>query len=244
LLLYFQELNILKGVDIMYRKTANGIGILFFVTFLFLTVSGCMVSTGMSVSSGPPPWGHGNHHYRYYPYDNIYFDEQQGVYFYLYNGGWQMSVSLPSYVQITVNDFVTLDMDTDKPYQYHNDVVKRYPPGQKKKDQYIDRNKSQNTDRSKSQDKEQNNPKDMDRFKSQEKDQSKSQDIDRNKSEDKNQNKYQSIDRSKSQEKDQPKAQDKDKTKVNTRDKNKSKDKDEVTDKDKDKNQDKEEDNN
>jgi hypothetical protein len=234
----------------MYRKTANGIGLLLFVIFPFVSVSGCMVSTGMSVSSGPPPWAHGNHHYRYYTYDNIYFDEQQGVYFYLYNGGWQMSASLPAYIQITVNDFVTLDMDTDKPYQYHNDVVKRYPPGQKKKDQEINRNKSQNTDRSKSQDKDQNKPKDVERFKPQDRDQPKAQDIDRNKSEDRNQN----IDRTKSQDKDQPKAQnkdknksqdkDKDKAKAGAKDKNKSKDKDEATDKDQDKNQDSPEGNN
>jgi hypothetical protein len=227
----------LKGVEIMNRKTANGIRILFLVIFLFVSVSGCMMSTGVSVSSGPPPWGHGSYHYRYYPYDDIYFDEQRGVYFYLYDGGWQTSVSLPAYIQITVNDFVTLDMDTDKPYKYHSDVVKRYPPGQqKKRDQDTERNKSRGINRPQSQEKEQ----------------PKVQGIDRNKSEDKNQNRSQGIDGTRSQEKEQPKAQDrdknnsqdKDKAKAGARDKNKSKDKDEATDKDQDKNQDKTEDNN
>lgn len=29
--------------------------------------------------------------------------------------------------------FITPGMDTDTPYEYDNDVVKRYPPGQKEK---------------------------------------------------------------------------------------------------------------
>jgi hypothetical protein len=31
-----------------------------------------------------------------------------------------------------VNDFITLEMDTDKPYEYAADVEKKYPPGQQK----------------------------------------------------------------------------------------------------------------
>ena len=36
-------------------------------------------------------------------------------------------------MRISVNDFVTLEMETDKPYKYHNEVQKKYPPGQVKK---------------------------------------------------------------------------------------------------------------
>jgi hypothetical protein len=189
-----------KGVEIMHGKTTHGTGILFFVIFLFVSLSGCLMTTGMSTSSGPPPWarGQGNrtqHHYRYYTYHRVYFDEQRGVYFFLSNGSWQMSVSLPSYIQITVNDFVTLDMDTDKPYEYHNDVIKRYPPGQeKKKDQDIDKNKSQEKGQNKVQDTEKN--------KSQEKGQKKSQDQDKDKSEDQNKSK------DKNKDKDTDKGQD------------------------------------
>ena len=133
----------------MHGKTTHGMGILFLAIFLFGSLSGCLMTTGMSTSSGPPPWarGQGNraqYHYRYYTYHRVYFDEQRGVYFFPSNGSWQMSVSLPSYIQITVNDFVTLDMDTDRPYEYHNDVVKKYPPGQQKKG-----NKSQNKENKK-----------------------------------------------------------------------------------------------
>jgi hypothetical protein len=222
----------------MYRKTAYGMGLLFLGIFLFVPLTGCMMTTGMS--TGSPPWSHGNranHHYRYYPSHNVYFDEQQGVYFYLYDGRWQMSVSLPSYIRITVNDFVTLDMDTDKPYEYHNDVVKRYPPGQqRKKEQDTKKNKYQNTDRSKSQDKNQNKSQGIDRGRAQDKDQNKSQDIDRSKSQDKDQPKAQDIDKNKPQGKDKAKTRDKDK--------DKSKNKDEAPDKDQDNYQDKTEDNN
>jgi len=55
------------------------------------------------------------------------------MYFYLSDGAWHASVSLPASIRITVKDYVTLDMDTDRPYEYHNDVIKKYPPGQQKK---------------------------------------------------------------------------------------------------------------
>jgi hypothetical protein len=147
----------MKGISVMHRKILCGIWFLVPAILLFVSLSGCKTAAGISIGNtppapapayeeeGPPPWApaHGNrakHIYRYYPYHRIYFDEKAGVYFYLINGKWQMSVSLPSSILITVNDFVTLDMDTDKPYKYDNEVVKRYPPGQaKKKDKEQDK---------------------------------------------------------------------------------------------------------
>jgi hypothetical protein len=87
---------------------------------------------------GPPPWApaHGHrakHHYYYYPASYVYLDVERKLYFYLYTGQWQVSVSLPADIHINVSDYVILDMDTDKPYNFHSDVVKRYPPGQLKK---------------------------------------------------------------------------------------------------------------
>jgi hypothetical protein len=133
----------------MNRKNIYIIVGLILALFLFVSLSGCRTAAGIFIGNtspgpgpayeeGPPPWApaHGNrakHSYRYYPYHGIYFEERSGVYFYLSDGRWQMSASLPVSVRITVNDFVTLDMDTDRPYEYHNDVVKKYPPGQQKK---------------------------------------------------------------------------------------------------------------
>jgi hypothetical protein len=88
--------------------------------------------------SGPPPWApaHGyraKHHYYYYPDSQVYFDAGRSLYFYFSGGGWQASVSLPSGIQISAGEYVSLDMDVDRPYLYHSDVEKRYPPGQLKK---------------------------------------------------------------------------------------------------------------
>ena len=87
---------------------------------------------------GPPPWApaHGHrakHNYYYYPASSVYFDTGRRLYFYYGSGQWQVSVSLPTSIHIDVNEHVSLDMDTDRPYNYHSEVVKRYPPGQAKK---------------------------------------------------------------------------------------------------------------
>ena len=87
---------------------------------------------------GPPPWApaHGyraKHHYYYYPASYVYFDTGRRLYFYYSDNQWQVSVSLHGAIHIDVGDYVALDMDTDRPYTYHSDVVRRYPPGQAKK---------------------------------------------------------------------------------------------------------------
>ena len=87
---------------------------------------------------GPPPWApaHGHrakHSYYYYPTSSVYFDTGRRLYFYYGSGQWQVSVSLPTAIHIDVNEHVALDMDTDRPYTYHSEVIKRYPPGQAKK---------------------------------------------------------------------------------------------------------------
>jgi len=87
---------------------------------------------------GPPPWApaHGyraKYKYRYYPSCRVYYDRERGVYFYYKDGQWGVSVSLPSSIEIDFNDYVTLAMNTSKPYEWDHEVMKRYPPGQMKK---------------------------------------------------------------------------------------------------------------
>lgn len=91
-----------------------------------------------SGGKGPPPWApaHGyraKHRYRYYPGAQVYYAENRGVYFYYRDGEWRVSASLPGNLRVGLGDSVTLEMDADKPYTYHRDVVRRYPPGQAKK---------------------------------------------------------------------------------------------------------------
>ncbi|OPX97639.1 MAG: hypothetical protein A4E62_00263 [Syntrophorhabdus sp. PtaU1.Bin002] len=87
---------------------------------------------------GPPPWApaHGyraKHHYYYYPGPQVYFDVGRKVYFYPFKGDWRVSAALPVGIHIDAHSYQVLDMDTDRPYIYHSDVVKKYPPGQLKK---------------------------------------------------------------------------------------------------------------
>lgn len=116
------------------------------IFLLILSLTGCRTTgrihigntlpgPGPALNDGTPPWvpAHGynaKYHYRYYPYHGVYFDEGRNVYFYRNGGTWIMTDSLPGSIHITVNEYVMLDMDNNRPYMYHNEVVKRYPPGQ------------------------------------------------------------------------------------------------------------------
>jgi hypothetical protein len=87
---------------------------------------------------GPPPWApaHGyraKYQYYYYPSASVYFDVGRRLYFFYQNDQWRVSASLPVGIRIVAGEYVVLEMDTDKPYQFHSDVTKRYPPGQVKK---------------------------------------------------------------------------------------------------------------
>ena len=87
---------------------------------------------------GPPPWApaHGyraKHRYRYYPSSRVYYEPERSAYFYYRNGEWRVSVSLPSGIHIDADNYVTLEMDTDRPYEWDHNVREKYPPGQLKK---------------------------------------------------------------------------------------------------------------
>jgi hypothetical protein len=81
---------------------------------------------------GPPPWApaHGyraKHQYRYWPGSQVYFAPERGLYFWLGEDGWQMGANLPGGLRLS-GDTVTLDMDAARPYKWHREVVRRYPP--------------------------------------------------------------------------------------------------------------------
>jgi hypothetical protein len=71
------------------------------------------------------------HRYRYYPESYVYYDTGRGVYFYMDNGAWQMSVSLPGFIHLE-SAFVSLEMDIGEPYRYNYEHRKQYPPSKKK----------------------------------------------------------------------------------------------------------------
>jgi len=87
--------------------------------------------------SGPPAHApaHGyraKHQYRYYPSSNVYKDIERGVYFYLKGDKWEVGASLPLPIKEGLGESVSLELETDKPYIYHNEHVKQYPPKKSK----------------------------------------------------------------------------------------------------------------
>lgn len=134
----------------MSKKTISigvviGIGILQMSLFPGCNVKRGGTEVGMPSSEpgpppkgGPPPWApaHGyraKYRYRYYPSFHVYFDVGRRVYFYLDAGRWQMSARLPRAIRLGPADYVVIELETDKPYQYFSKHKKQYPPGQAKK---------------------------------------------------------------------------------------------------------------
>jgi hypothetical protein len=86
---------------------------------------------------GPPAHApaHGyraKHQYRYYPSSNVYKDTERGIYFYLKGDKWEVGASLPLPLREGLGESVSLELDTDKPYIYHSEHVKTYPPKKSK----------------------------------------------------------------------------------------------------------------
>ena len=105
------------------------------ITATMVTVSACVVvddrrpEVGIERGErggGPPPWApaHGyraKHVYQYYPSSDVYFDIYTRNYFYMSGGAWQVSVSLPPTIRIQHDHVVDLELETDKPYLYHEE---------------------------------------------------------------------------------------------------------------------------
>lgn len=83
---------------------------------------------------GPPPHApaHGyraKYRYHYYPSSEIYFDSGRGLYFYYSDKKWHASATLPLNLGSNLGGYVTIDMDSDKPYSEHAAHKSKYPPG-------------------------------------------------------------------------------------------------------------------
>lgn len=119
----------------------------FTIFSIFFLLNGC-VTIGSTAKSGypqpqmskngppdhAPAYGYrAKHSYRYYPDCSVYFDIDRSVYFYLQGDSWRVSVELPDHLRIGLGGYVVVEMDTDRPYLHHQDHMKKYPPGQLKK---------------------------------------------------------------------------------------------------------------
>lgn len=82
--------------------------------------------------SGPAQWERRSWYqrpqgYYYYPGGDVYYRQSDHVWFYQERGQWRSGRNLPDYIHIDFNRSVTLNMATDRPYTFHQQVVARYP---------------------------------------------------------------------------------------------------------------------
>ena len=87
---------------------------------------------------GPPPHApahgyRGKYSYRYYPSCYVYFDLTRKCYFYLDGDNWKVSISLPVSLRAQLAEYVSIEMDTNRPYTQFENHKEKYPPGQLKK---------------------------------------------------------------------------------------------------------------
>ena len=68
------------------------------------------------------------HQYRYYPESAVYMDTGRRLFFYRDGERWLATTILPAAFRVDWKNYVVLEMDTDKPYLRHAEVVKKYPP--------------------------------------------------------------------------------------------------------------------
>ncbi len=120
--------------------------VFFVMTLAVISLNGSAVNVGIgrspvlakSKNSGPPNHAkaHGyraKHTYRYYPCVQAYYDVDRRTYFYLEGDSWHVSVSLPISLGLQLGNYVTIEMDSDKPYTRFEEHRQKYPSGQLKK---------------------------------------------------------------------------------------------------------------
>jgi hypothetical protein len=105
-----------------------------------VTGGGVHVGGPPEQEGGPPPHApahgyHAKHAYHYYPNAFVYFDVSSQVYFYLEGSVWKTAVVLPDAYRVKIVDieYVSVELDDDKPYKHFEEHKKKYPPGHAKK---------------------------------------------------------------------------------------------------------------
>jgi len=91
------------------------------------------VDVGVTVGGGPSSWAsaHGPrvedvlyrhyYYYHYYPTSGVYLNMSTGAYFYLNEGTWQVAMRLPTSVRLDTGSYVSLELETDRPYLYYDE---------------------------------------------------------------------------------------------------------------------------
>ena len=113
------------------------ITIIFIISFSLISTHegdfsiGCSLVLAKGKKTGPPPHAkaHGyraKHTYRYYPSANAYYDVERKSYFYLEGNNWRVGVSLPDNLTVRLGNYVTIGMDSDKPYTSFEEHRRQY----------------------------------------------------------------------------------------------------------------------
>ena len=86
----------------------------------------------------PPSYRHvynncSKRRYQYFPSVRVYHDADRGLYFFPQGLEWRIAVSLPGELRMQLEEYVTIEMESSKPYIYNEQHQKKYPSGQVKK---------------------------------------------------------------------------------------------------------------
>jgi len=103
------------------------------IIILAMFITSCVAIEGRPGPRPLPP-EHGckaTHIYYYYPSAFVYFDVNRKIYFYLADGAWIAAPVLPPTIVIRPDEFVTIELDVDRPYIYFNKHRTEFPPGKK-----------------------------------------------------------------------------------------------------------------
>jgi len=64
--------------------------------------------------------------YEYYPEAHVYFDPARRLYFFREANRWAAKAFLPPQIKVRVGSSVIVDLDTERPYEYDDEVKQRY----------------------------------------------------------------------------------------------------------------------
>jgi len=69
----------------------------------------------------------GRHRYDYYPDVQVYFDPARQLYFFMQANRWAARAALPPEISVRIGSRVTLQLDSERPYEFHEEVRRYYP---------------------------------------------------------------------------------------------------------------------
>jgi len=115
------------------RRIISTIVILITGLGVLMLIAGCVPVVVNDEGPWAPEGHRGDYYYHYYPDSGVYYDSGRSLYFFHDEGRWRESPSLPPTFHLDREHHRELHLDSDKPYKYHPDVSKKFPPGQRKK---------------------------------------------------------------------------------------------------------------